>query len=156
MDKQDDLGPQPLTGYDADVLAWSQQQAALLRAGRFAELDIEHLADEIEDVGRSEKRELASRMALLLAHLLKWQLQPERRGRSWDNTIRAQRKGITLHLKEVPSLKPLLTDPDWVTRMWGDATVLFAKETGLENYPEDCPWPVANVLTDGWLPPEPN
>ena len=63
--------------YDKDVLLWSQEQARLLRAGRFDELDIEHLADEIEDVGKSEKRELANRMAVLLAHLLKWHVQPE-------------------------------------------------------------------------------
>ena len=60
------------TRYDKDVLVWSQEQARLLRAGRFDELDIEHVADEIEDVGKSEKRELANRMAVLLAHLLKW------------------------------------------------------------------------------------
>ena len=73
MDHQDDLttATKRLTGYDADVVAWSSEQAALLRAGRFSELDIEHLADEIEDVGRSEERELGSRMAVLLAHLLK-------------------------------------------------------------------------------------
>jgi hypothetical protein len=65
--------------YDQDVILWSQEQARLLRARRFAELDIEHLADEIEDVGKSEKRDLASRMAVLLAHLLKWKSQPESR-----------------------------------------------------------------------------
>ena len=62
------------TPYERDVILWSQEQARLLRAGRFSELDIEHLADEIDDVGKSEKRELASRMAVLLAHLLKWRV----------------------------------------------------------------------------------
>ena len=57
--------------YDEDVILWSKEQAALLRSGRFAQLDIEHLVDEIEDVGRCEQRELANRMAVLLAHLLK-------------------------------------------------------------------------------------
>jgi hypothetical protein len=64
------------------VILWSQEQARLLRAGRFSELDIEHLADEIEDVGKSEKRELASRMVVLLAHLLKCRVQPKNRGAS--------------------------------------------------------------------------
>ena len=68
-------------GYNDDVLLWSREQAELLRSGQFSKLDIEHLADEIEDVGKSEKRELASRMAVLLAHLLKWQHQPSRRSR---------------------------------------------------------------------------
>ena len=68
--------------YEKDVIAWANEQAALLRAGRFSALDIEHIAEEIEDVGKSERREFVSRMAVLLAHLLKWQYQPERRGAS--------------------------------------------------------------------------
>src|ERR1700722_14285095 len=75
------------TSYDKDVILWSEKQARLLRAGRFAELDIEHLADEIEDVGKSEKREFASRMAVLLAHLLKWSRQPKMRTNSWGSLI---------------------------------------------------------------------
>ena len=80
-----------MNAYDKDINAWAQEQARLLRAGRFEMLDIEHIAGEIEDVGKSEQRELASRMAVLLAHLLKWQYQPERRGASWEKTIKAQR-----------------------------------------------------------------
>ena len=88
--------------YDKDVILWSQEQAALLRAGRFSQLDIEHLADEIEDVGKSEKREFAGRMAILLAHLLKWHYQPERRGRSWRTTISVQRERIADAVEETP------------------------------------------------------
>ena len=62
--------------YEKDIIAWANEQAKLLRAGQFGQLDIEHIAEEIEDVGKSEQRELASRMAILLAHLLKWQFQP--------------------------------------------------------------------------------
>ena len=62
--------------YERDLALWSRQQAALLRSGKWAELDIEHLEDEIEDVGKSERREIISRMAILIAHLLKWQYQP--------------------------------------------------------------------------------
>lgn len=64
------------SAYEKDVVLWAQEQAALLRSGQFSKLDVEHVEDEIEDVGRSEKRELASRMAVLHAHLLKWQAQP--------------------------------------------------------------------------------
>src|ERR1700734_2693147 len=98
-------GRSATTAYDKDVILWSQEQARLLRAGRFAELDIEHLADEIEDVGKSEKRELASRMAVLLAHLLKWSRQPEKRSSSWRATIALQRKRIALAIKATRSLK---------------------------------------------------
>lgn len=69
--------------YETDVIAWANEQAAFIRAGRFDMLDLEHLADEIEDVGKSERRELRNRMAVLLTHLLKWKFQPERRGSSW-------------------------------------------------------------------------
>ncbi len=64
--------------YETDVLAWSSEQARLLRAGQFGLLDLEHIAEEIEDVGKSEQRELASRLAVLMAHLLQWHSQPER------------------------------------------------------------------------------
>lgn len=70
--------------YQNDILAWSQEQARLIRSRRFDLLDLEHIAEEIEDVGKSEQRELANRFAVLLAHLLKWRYQPERRGASWE------------------------------------------------------------------------
>ncbi|EQD45100.1 protein containing DUF29, partial [mine drainage metagenome] len=93
------------TTYDKDVVAWANEQAALLRAGKFSAIDIEHIAEEIEDVGKSEQRELASRMAVLLAHLLKWQFQPEHRSNSWMRTIKEQRRAIAAHIEETPSLK---------------------------------------------------
>ena len=124
------------------MILWSQEQARLLRARRFAELDIEHLADEIEDVGKSEKRELASRMAVLLAHLLKWSRQPENRTNSWRATIIVQRKRIALAIKETPSLKAVMRDRDWQEAVWLDALAQASKETGLaeEDLPEACPW----------------
>ena len=131
-----------VTPYHKDVILWSQEQARLLRAGRFAELDIEHLADEIEDVGKSEKRELASRMAILLAHLLKWSRQPENRTSSWRATINDQRKRIALAIKETPSLKAVMRSRDWQNGVWLDARAQARKETGLaeEDLPEACPW----------------
>ena len=85
----------------------------LLRIGQFSALDIEHLAEEIEDVGRSEQRELTHRMAILLAHLLKWQYQPERRSTSWALMIDGQRERIRRRLQKTPSLKSALNDVDW-------------------------------------------
>lgn len=139
-------------GYDQDVVAWAAEQARLIREGRFDQLDIEHIADEIEDVGKSEQRELASRMAVLLAHLLKWQVQPTLRGASWDRTIREQRKQALRRLRKTPSLRPLLSDAEWKEDIWGDAVTLAISETGLDTFPEACPWPLADVLADGWLP----
>lgn len=140
------------TRYETDIVAWANEQAQLVRAGHFELLDLEHIAEEIEDVGKSEQRELASRMTLLIAHLLKWQFQPERRGRSWQLTIRNQRKAIQLHLKQVPSLKSKLNDVEWMEIVWGDAVYQASIETGLDNFPEACPWSINDILIDGWMP----
>lgn len=99
-------------GYETDIVAWFCEQARLLKAGQFDQLDLEHLAEEIEDVGKSEQRELASRMAVLLTHLLKWQHRPGRRSASWEITIRNQQKGIIRRLGKTPSLKVDLQDAD--------------------------------------------
>jgi hypothetical protein len=140
--------------YDTDIIAWANEQARLLRAGRLDALDIEHIADEIEDVGKSEKRELRSRMAVLLAHLLKWRHQPERRGTSWRRTIQVQRKDMAEALRETPSLKPDLNNPAWWEKVWADALGIAVKETGLwyEDFPETCPWTEAQVLDPEWFP----
>ena len=144
------------TSYDTDVVAWSNEQAQLLRAGKFDQLDLEHLAEEIEDVGKSEQRELANKMSVLLAHLLKWAFQPELRASSdsWRLTIKEQRKRIVARLAKTPSLQRSLTDVDWLDDAWVDAVSLARKETGIVIFPEVCPWPMDDVLTEGWLPQE--
>jgi hypothetical protein len=138
--------------YDEDVVAWAEEQARHLREGCFELLDIQHLAEEIEDVGKSEQRELANRMAVLLAHLLKWQKQPGRRGASWEITIRNQRRGIARRLNETPSLRPKLEESEWWAGVWDDATAQAAGETGLSDFSETCPWTPEQVLDTAWLP----
>ncbi len=140
--------------YDEDVVAWSVEQARLLRAGRFDLLDIEHIADEIEDVGKSEARDLASRMAVLLAHWLKWDCQPTHRSRSWENTIREQRKQVLRRLARTPSLRPELEKADFVEDVWSDALTMAARETGIDivSFPPRDTWPFANVLCEDWTP----
>ena len=142
--------------YDDDVILWAEEQARLLRSGGFSQLDIEHLADEIEDVGKSEQRELASRMSALLAHLLKWQHQPGRRGASWKATIDIQRQRIAIALRKTPSLKRTLADADWQEDIWLDAISEAVKETGLSqsDFPETCPWPFAQVFDVAFWPGE--
>ncbi|WP_061127502.1 DUF29 domain-containing protein [Caballeronia catudaia] len=142
------------TPYEKDVVAWAREQAALLRAGKLASIDIEHIAEEIEDVGKSEQREFANRMAVLLAHLLKWQWQPERRGTSWQTTIRVQRAAIGRRLRKTPSLKPMLHDEDWISDMWGDARQQAAKEMkiGMAMLPENCPWSMTDALSESFFP----
>ena len=140
------------TCYDTDIVAWADQQAALLRAGEFSQLDIEHIADEVEDAGKSEQRAIASRMVVLLGHLLKRQVQPERRGKSWQGTIREQRKAIALHLEDVPSLKTKLRDQRWLAVIWADAKAAAYQETSLEDFPDDCPWTIQAILDGRFLP----
>ena len=146
--------PKTLTGYDEDVILWAQEQARALRERDFSKLDIEHLADEIEDVGRCEKRELASRMAVLLAHLLKWRSQPERRSASWRRTINHQRERLDLLIKGTPSLKTVLREEDWRRDMWLDALAQASKETGLDEgaFPDASPWDLAATLDPDFWP----
>src|ERR1700730_6941835 len=127
------------TRYEQDVVAWANEQAALLRAGKLSAIDVEHIAEEIEDVGKSEQRELASRMAALLAPLLKWQYQSDRRGTSWQRTIREQRKAIGLRIKKTPSLQVSLSDADWLAETWADAVAMAGNETSLHVFPEGLP-----------------
>ncbi len=142
--------------YHGDIIAWANEQAQLLRAGLFSQLDIEHLAEEIEDVGKSEQRELENRMAVLLAHLLKWQHQPERQGNSWRNTIKSQRDRIARRIQKTPSLKADLNDAVWWREVWADALDIAVKETGMfyEAFPESCPWTLNQIMdADFWPMP---
>jgi hypothetical protein len=138
--------------YDNDVIAWANEQARLLRAGRFDALDIEHIADEIEDVGKSEKRELASRMAVLLTHMLKWQYQPGGRGNSWRRTIKEQRNRVGLCIDQTPSLKAELRDSFWWSDVWSDAVAKASEETGLGEFPECCPWTFDQIMNPEFWP----
>jgi hypothetical protein len=142
--------------YKKDIVAWASEQARLLRSGQLSALDIEHIAEEIEDVGKSEQRELMSRMAVLLAHLLKWQYQPRRRGASWLTTIRVQRKDIALALKDAPSLKAKLSESEWLSLVWDKALAQAQAETEPEviEFPDTWIWSLEDALRDGWLPPE--
>ncbi|SBT03643.1 conserved hypothetical protein [Candidatus Accumulibacter aalborgensis] len=141
------------TSYETDVVAWANEQAQLIRAGRFELLDREHIAEEIEDVGKSEQRELASRMAVLLAHLLKWKYQAERRCASWQRTIRAQRMEIAYGLDDTPSLIPRLQEARWLKVVWAKAVAQAVQETNVDCFPDECPWAIeAQVLDEGWLP----
>ncbi|MDQ1830036.1 DUF29 domain-containing protein [Massilia scottii] len=138
--------------YDMDVLAWSIEQAALLRERRWSALDIENLAEEIEDVGNSVRRELGSRMAVLIAHLLKWQFQPQLRSKSWLKTMQVQRASIARQLGKVPSLKGALTDDDWRQEVWDDALVLAINDTGLHEFPDMPIWTSAQIPDPAFLP----
>jgi hypothetical protein len=115
--------------YERDFYAWSQEQAELLRLGKFSEADIANIIEEIETLGRSEMRELVSGLRVLLLHLLKWQYQPNLQGLSWRATIIVQRGELADHLTESPSLKSRL--PEAMARAYRLALAEAAVETGL-------------------------
>jgi hypothetical protein len=136
--------------YDSDFYAWTQQQAKLLRNQSLNELDLVHIAEELEDMGRSEKRELVSRLEVLLIHLLKWQFQPSLRSRSWQLTIQEQRLRLEQHLAENPSLKGLL--PEYLMRAYQLAVIGAEKETGLADFPSSCPYTPEQIFDSAFLP----
>jgi Domain of unknown function DUF29 len=138
--------------YENDFYAWSIEQAALLRAGKLDQVDVKHIAEEIESMGKSEKRELLHRLAVLLCHLLKWAYQPDFRSRSWEITIEGQRFELSLHLKDNPSLKSKL--PEVLLDAFRLGKIEAMKETGLSKlvFPTECPWTFEEIMNDAFWP----
>ena len=138
--------------YEQDFHAWAHEQAELLRSGHLSEVDIEHVAEEIESMGRGEKRELISRLAVLLLHLLKWRFQPVRRGASWRVTIANTRDDIADHLADNPSLRARLDDA--IALAYRRARRQASLETGRGEavFPEACPWPFAQMMAEDFWP----
>jgi hypothetical protein len=138
--------------YSNDLARWATEQAAALRARRFNELDVENLAEEIEDLAKSDRRALRSHFSGLLAHLLKWQQASAQdrdlAGRGWLQSIVNHRVEIGVILEDSPSLLASLKDPAWLARAWTDGV----KKSGLAQAALECPWDPRDVLRDDWLP----
>ncbi|RKT44673.1 DUF29 domain-containing protein [Thiocapsa rosea] len=139
--------------YDGDFHAWALRNARLLRDGRLGELDVEHIAEELESMGASERRELLSRLQVLLVHLLKYRYQPERRGKSWLLTINHQRTAIERLLEQSPSLRTFLV-ADTLAKIYSKAVRETVIETDLDRsvFPIDCPYRLEEILDEDWLP----
>lgn len=146
--------PRNAVAYDEDFFAWTEEQARLLRAREFSQLDIANLAEEMEDMGRGIRRELRNRLAVLTMHLLKWRYQPGYRSRSWSGTIREQRQQIAELLDESPSLKPVLARD--LTRIYRLSVSKALGETGLPDttFPAECPFTPDQILAEDFLPAE--
>lgn len=140
------------TVYEDDVAAWALEQVALLRAGQWGLLDIEHIAEEIEDMNISHRHQLAHRLVILMAHLLKWKYQSDRRGASWKNTIRNQSDKIDKLLTQMPSLRRLLENPVWDQEVWDDAVDLAGRETNLTGLPKVREWDFGQILSPDYFP----
>lgn len=122
--------------YERDLYVWAQTNAQLLREGRLSEIDVEHIAEELEDVGKSERRALASHIRNVVLHLLKWQFQSRLRSVSWELLIRNARREIQLILEDSPSLVQRF--PDLLAREYSVARINAIVETGLQEttFPE--------------------
>jgi len=126
--------------YDRDLYGWATEQAALLRAGRVAEVDAGNIAEELDDVGSEQYDKLESALRLILLHLLKWDHQTERRSRSWWATITVQRNQVRRLLRKNPGLKPHVKAA--TTDAYEDARVEAAAQTRLSprKLPAQCPY----------------
>lgn len=147
--------PKPMNttrDYDQDFFGWLNANAELIRERRFDQIDADHVAEELEAMAKSERRELMNRLALLLAHLLQWQYQPPRRTRSWRNTIATQRMDIADLLADSPSLRPLMEER--LQAAYEKARLKAEDETGIDrhSFPEQCPYGIGQVLDSDFLP----
>jgi hypothetical protein len=138
--------------YEEDLYAWALENAALLRAGRLSEIDAQHIAEELEDIGKSERRALRSHLHNLLLHLLKWHLQPAHQGVSWKLSIRNARHRIGIILKDSPSLRPQIQG--LIMEEYPIARLDTIDETGLPeaSFPDTCPYTVDQVIDQAFLP----
>ncbi|MCC5634489.1 DUF29 domain-containing protein [Nostoc sp. CHAB 5844] len=136
--------------YEQDFYLWTQTIVQKLKEHKLNEIDLPNLIEEIESMGRSEKRELKSRLIVLLMHLIKWHYQPEKRSESWRSTITEQRICIEALLEDSPSLQPLLTEV--FEDCYQKARLKAADETGikLNFFPKESPFTLEEAI-DNYL-----
>ncbi len=148
------------TEYERDFDAWIQQHIALLKQGRVNEIDVEHLIEELEDMGKSNRRELVNRFIPLIAHLLKWEYQYKHlqdkwiifTGGSWRGTITEQRTKLIDLLEDIPSFKKNLNDA--VIKAYPKSVKIAINETNLPRsiFPKHCPYTVEQLLDENFYP----
>lgn len=138
--------------YEHDFYSWTLNQASLLRQGKFDQLDLSHLVEELEDLGNRHYDQLESRLIQLIAHLLKWQVQHWKQTNSWRATIRVQRTAISKLLRRNPGLKSRLDEA--MRESWPEARDLAIVKTDLpdEQFPEICPFSLEEVLSENFWP----
>jgi len=143
---------QPAGLYEQDFFAWVGEQVGALRSGQTHRLDIENLAEEIEDMGRSQRRAVKSALIIILSHLLKYRYRPDRRTNSWRATIREHRRCVRDELADSPSLRPYIERI--LDDYYQDAREAAADESGLPivTFPAACPFALEQVLDRNFLP----
>lgn len=138
--------------YEDDVILWAKEQAAMLLSGQFDALDIEHIADEIESVGKAEQGEFYQSIVTLLVHLLRWQTQTAHKSIGWEISIKAKKNEVNQQIECTPSLAALLKNEDWLNVAWSKAVAQAVSDTGLDLFPEICPWTTEQIIENAFLP----
>jgi hypothetical protein len=138
--------------YEQDFYLWIEITAKQLKAGNFTEIDLENLIEEIESMGRSEKRALESNLVVLLMHLLKYKYQPEKRSKSWLSTMFEHRRRLNKQFQDSPSLKKYFLET--FAECYQDARQQASIETGLDLdiFPVDSPFNTDECLNKEFLP----
>ncbi|WP_185983871.1 DUF29 domain-containing protein [Aureimonas mangrovi] len=138
--------------YERDFYAWTQDQAAKLRARAHNSVDWENAAEEIESLGRSERGEIRSRLLVTLVHLLKWRFQPAHRSASWKATLAEQRSRLADVLEESPSLRSFPETA--LEREYRTARLKASGETDLPEdvFPAECPFMIDEILDPDFYP----
>ncbi|MBD2624901.1 DUF29 domain-containing protein [Trichormus variabilis] len=138
--------------YNQDFYLWIETTAKQLKDGKFAEIDLANLIEEIESMGRSEKRALKSNLLVVLMHLLKYKYQPEKCSNSWLSTIFEHRRRLKEDLTESPSLKKYFSE--MFSECYQDARKQASLETGLslDTFPVDSPFTTDETLNQDYLP----
>jgi uncharacterized protein DUF29 len=139
--------------YDSDTARWAEEQAKALRSRSANALDWDNLAEEIESLARSDRREIRNRLAIICQHLLKWEFQPARRSNSWRSSVREARRQIAGLVEESPTLAPYPATQ--LAAAYAHGREDAAEETGMLHLPADCPWSVEEVLDRAFWPGPP-
>ncbi|MBD2135331.1 DUF29 domain-containing protein [Sphaerospermopsis sp. FACHB-1094] len=141
--------------YDQDFYLWIQTTVKLLSEGKLEQLDIENLIEEIDSMGRREKKELKTRLIVLIEHLLKlqyWTEEKDYNARGWRNTVVEQRRQIAYSLADSPSLKSILNDVFLECYQDARNDTLRKYELPSELFPEDSPFSLLDVINADFLP----
>jgi hypothetical protein len=135
-----------MRAYEQDYAGWVEDTVRAIEEGRFSEIDLTALADEVKGLGITERDKIETALRVLAMHLLKTKYQPEKRTRSWDASISVQRKHLLKYLRQSPSLRREL--PELLSDAYDNARIEAANETGLDidTFPETCEWTVAEVI----------
>ena len=146
--------PANAPAYEDDFVAWLEDQAQRARRGETDSLDLENIAEELEGMARSDRREIRNRLTVLIIHLLKCSMRPDRPSASWLGTIAEQRGGIATVLDDSPSLRSY--PAEILDRCYPLARqkAAYQMRSSQRAFPERCPFTAADALDPSWLPTE--